>query len=175
MTIWEPNLCKETFISGTEGFRICNLVTIFVEKAAFKNWDSFSISWIFFYLRKITLLNMLLQKFAACYVSCVHLHNELAWLAVNRLILEERRCQGGKYITTALFLFLFTLHTLNYIYLLSSQEPPTPPQLLSFSTLPQPYGPTVTYECFQYVPAHLLIEGWFVFVLLYSIHLGSSG
>lgn len=36
MTIWEPNLCKGTFISGTEGLQLCNLVAMFVEKVPFK-------------------------------------------------------------------------------------------------------------------------------------------
>lgn len=120
MAIWEPNLRKRTFTSGTEGPQLCNLVTMFVEKAPFKNLDSFSISWIFFFLheKKITLVNMLLKKFAASYVSYVRLQYELAWLDVNRVTLEERRCQGKKiYYHSTIPL----LHTLNYTYLLLSQ------------------------------------------------------
>lgn len=37
MAIWEPNLCKGTFISGTEGLQLCNLLAMFVEKAPFKS------------------------------------------------------------------------------------------------------------------------------------------
>lgn len=48
MAIWEPNLYKGIFISGTEGLEFGNLVAMFVEKAPFKNLDSFSISWVFF-------------------------------------------------------------------------------------------------------------------------------
>lgn len=74
----------------------------------------------FFFLheKKITLVNMLLKKFAASYVSYVRLQYELAWLDVNRVTLEERRCQGKKiYYHSTIPL----LHTLNYTYLLLSQ------------------------------------------------------
>lgn len=87
-------------------------------------------------------------------MSHVHLHYELARLDVNRLTLEERRCQGSK------IFYHGTISLLAHIAHTKLHPPPflTTPHNGYFPLLPfpLPYGPSIACKCFQYVPAHLL-------------------
>lgn len=87
-------------------------------------------------------------------MSCVQLYYELFWLDVNRLTLEERRCQGSKiFYHSTIPLLLHIAHTKLHLLLFL-----TMPHNGYFPCLPfpPPYGPTIACKCFQYVPAHLL-------------------
>lgn len=87
-------------------------------------------------------------------MSYVHPHYEPAWLDVNRLTLEERRCQENKiFYRSAIPLLVHIAHAKLHL-------PPflTVPHNGSFSPLPfpPPYGPMIACKCFQYVPTYLL-------------------